>query len=70
MRRRRRLGRSAASVPVGAGVEKDDLLTGMPNVLLTQHVAASSIESLRDIHAEAANQALALLEQAGRLARQ
>ena len=47
----------------------NDLLTGMPNVLLTQHIAASSIESLEDIHAEAANQALGLLEQAGRLAR-
>ena len=47
----------------------NDILTGRPDVLLTQHIAASSIESLRDIHAEAANQALALLEQAGRLAR-
>ena len=46
---------------------KNDLLTGMPNVLLTQHIAASSIESLEDIHSEAANQALILLEQAGRL---
>ena len=45
----------------------DDLLTGMPNVLLTQHIAASSIESLEDIHAEAAGQALLLLEKAGRL---
>jgi len=47
----------------------NDLLTGMPNVLLTQHIAASSIESLEDIHKEAAQQALTLLEQAGRLAR-
>ena len=46
----------------------NDLLTGMPNVLLTQHIAASSIESLADIHSEAASQAIALLEKAGRLA--
>jgi D-3-phosphoglycerate dehydrogenase len=46
----------------------NDLLTGMPNVLLTQHIAASSIESLEDIHTEAASQAIALLERAGRLA--
>ncbi len=48
---------------------KNDILTGMPNVLLTQHIAASSIESLADIHTEAASQAIWLLEQAGRLAR-
>jgi D-3-phosphoglycerate dehydrogenase len=47
----------------------NDLLTGMPNVLLTQHIAASSIESLADIHSEAAQQALLLLERAGRLER-
>ena len=47
----------------------NDLLTGLPNVLLTQHIAASSIESLRDIHTEAAQQAITLLEQAGRLQR-
>jgi D-3-phosphoglycerate dehydrogenase len=46
---------------------KNDILTGLPNVVLTQHIAASSIESLEDIHSEAANQALLLLEQAGRL---
>jgi D-3-phosphoglycerate dehydrogenase len=46
----------------------NDLLTGMPNVLLTQHIAASSIESLADIHTEAAQQAISLLEKAGRLA--
>ena len=44
----------------------NDVLTGMPNVLLTQHIAASSIESLRDIHTEAAQQAITLREQAGR----
>jgi len=45
----------------------NDLLTGRPDVLLTQHIAASSIESLQDIHTEAASQVLALLRQAGRL---
>ncbi len=46
---------------------KNDLLTGLPNVLLTQHIAATSDESLADLHIEAANQVLGLLEQAGRL---
>jgi D-3-phosphoglycerate dehydrogenase len=46
----------------------NDILTGLPNVLLTQHIAASSIESLTDIHTEAASQAIWLLERAGRLA--
>jgi D-3-phosphoglycerate dehydrogenase len=45
----------------------DDLLTGLPNVLLTQHIASVSDESSADIHAEAANQILGLLELAGRL---
>lgn len=47
----------------------NDPLTGHPSVTLTQHIAASSIESLQDIHPEAAQQALTLLEQAGRLKR-
>ena len=47
----------------------NDPLTGHPSVILTQHIAASSIESLKDIHPEAAQQALTLLEQAGRIAR-
>jgi len=46
----------------------NDLLTGLPNVLLSQHIAATSIESNEDIHAEAAAQALVLLERAGRIA--
>lgn len=47
----------------------NDVLTGHPSVILTQHIAASSIESLQDIHPEAAQQALTLLEQAGRIQR-
>ncbi len=46
----------------------NDVLTGLPNVILTQHIAATSIESNEDIHAEAAAQALVLLERAGRIA--
>ena len=46
----------------------NDLLTGLPNVLLSQHIAASSIESNTDIHAEAASQALILLAQKGLIA--
>jgi D-3-phosphoglycerate dehydrogenase len=45
----------------------NDLLTGRSDVLLTQHIAASSIEAQEDIHTEAANQAITLLELAGRL---
>jgi D-3-phosphoglycerate dehydrogenase len=45
----------------------NDLLTGHPHVLLTQHIASSSIESNEDIHPEAAAQALVLLEAAGLL---
>ena len=44
-----------------------DRITHMPNVLLTQHIAASSIESVAGLHVEAANQIVALLRQAGRL---
>ena len=46
---------------------KHDLLTGLPNVLLTQHIAATSEESLEDIHIEASNQVLGLLEKAGKI---
>jgi D-3-phosphoglycerate dehydrogenase / 2-oxoglutarate reductase len=44
-----------------------DLITHLPNVLLTQHIAASSVESVAGLHVEAANQIVALLRQAGRL---
>ncbi len=45
----------------------NDRITHLPNVLLTQHIAASSVESVAGLHVEAANQILALLRQAGRL---
>jgi D-3-phosphoglycerate dehydrogenase / 2-oxoglutarate reductase len=44
-----------------------DLITHLPNVLLTQHIAASSVESVAGLHVEAASQIVALLRQAGRL---
>jgi D-3-phosphoglycerate dehydrogenase / 2-oxoglutarate reductase len=45
----------------------NDRITDQPNVLLTQHIAASSMESVAGLHVEAANQIIALLRQAGRL---
>ena len=45
----------------------NDRITHLPNVLLTQHIAASSVESIAGLHVEAANQILAMLGQAGRL---
>jgi D-3-phosphoglycerate dehydrogenase len=44
-----------------------DRITHLPNVLLTQHIAASSVESVAGLHVEAANQIIGLLRQAGRL---
>ena len=44
-----------------------DRITRLPNVLLTQHIAASSVESVAGLHVEAASQIIALLRQAGRL---
>lgn len=46
---------------------KNDLLTGNPNVVLTQHIAASSVESVAGLHVEAAEQIIKILEGAGRL---
>lgn len=45
----------------------NDLLTSEPNIILTQHVAASSAESLAGLHVEAAEQIIKILEGAGRL---
>jgi phosphoglycerate dehydrogenase-like enzyme len=45
----------------------NDRITHLPNVLLTQHIAASSVESVAGLHVEAANQIITLLRQAGRL---
>lgn len=44
-----------------------DAITGRSDVLLTQHIAASSVESIAGLHVEAANQIVEMLRQAGRL---
>jgi D-3-phosphoglycerate dehydrogenase len=44
-----------------------DRITRHPNAILTQHIAASSVESVAGLHVEAANQIISLLRQAGRL---
>jgi D-3-phosphoglycerate dehydrogenase len=45
----------------------NDLLTTHPRVTLTQHIAASSEESVAGLHVEAAEQILKLLRETGRL---
>jgi phosphoglycerate dehydrogenase-like enzyme len=49
---------------------ENDPLLGLDNVVLTQHVAATSIEAFRDIHHLAVGHILAMLEAGGRLAPQ
>jgi D-3-phosphoglycerate dehydrogenase len=49
-------------------VPASDRLTGRGDVVLTQHIAASSMESVAGLHVEAAEQILRMLEGAGRLA--
>jgi D-3-phosphoglycerate dehydrogenase len=44
-----------------------DRITKLPNVILTQHIAASSQESVAGLHVEAAEQIIKLLREAGRL---
>ena len=44
-----------------------DLLTHHDKVVLTQHIAASSVESVAGLHVEAAEQILKLLRETGRL---
>ena len=46
---------------------KNDLLTKQKNIILTQHIAASSEESLAGLHVEAGQQIIKILEGAGRL---
>ena len=48
-------------------VAGQDRLTGRDDVILTQHIAASSIESVAGLHVEAAEQIVKLLREAGRL---
>jgi len=45
----------------------DDLLTGLPNVIITPHIAASSQEAVDDLHRQAAETAVELMRAAGRL---
>jgi phosphoglycerate dehydrogenase-like enzyme len=45
----------------------NDLLTTHDRVVLTQHIAASSVESVAGLHVEAAEQIIKLLREAGRL---
>ena len=44
-----------------------DRLSSRQDVLLTQHIAASSLESIAGLHVEAAEQIIRLLRAAGRL---
>jgi phosphoglycerate dehydrogenase-like enzyme len=46
---------------------RSDPLAGLPNILLTPHVAASSQEARQDLHEGCAREILRLLERAGRL---
>ncbi|MDQ3127938.1 MAG: hypothetical protein M3Q66_05710, partial [Chloroflexota bacterium] len=48
-------------------VAGQDRLTGRDDVVLTQHIAASSVESVAGLHVEAAEQIVRLLREAGRL---
>jgi len=48
-------------------VAEGDRLTGRDEVVLTQHIAASSVESVASLHVEAAEQIIRLLREAGRL---
>jgi D-3-phosphoglycerate dehydrogenase len=45
-----------------------DPLAGLDSVVVTQHVAATSVEAMEDIHGLAAGRVIDLLRQAGRLA--
>jgi D-3-phosphoglycerate dehydrogenase len=49
-------------------VRGQDRITGRDDVVLTQHIAASSVESIAGLHVEAAEQIIRMLREAGRLA--
>jgi D-3-phosphoglycerate dehydrogenase len=49
-------------------VPGQDRITGRDDVVLTQHIAASSVESVAGLHVEAAEQIIRMLREAGRLA--
>lgn len=48
-------------------VAGQDRITGRDDVILTQHIAASSVESIAGLHVEAAEQIVRMLREAGRL---
>ncbi len=48
-------------------VSGKDRITGRDDVVLTQHIAASSVESVAGLHVEAAEQIIRMLREAGRL---
>ena len=45
----------------------DDTIAGRDDVVATQHIAASSVESIAGLHREAADQIIKMLREAGRL---
>jgi D-3-phosphoglycerate dehydrogenase len=62
-----RLGGAALDVRAQEPPQSPDPLAGLPNVLLTQHLAATSAQAREDVHLIAARRALELLDAAGRL---
>lgn len=62
-----RVSVAALDVRASEPPTQPDPLTGLPNVILTPHVAASSREAARDLHRLAAGYVLDLLEAAGRI---
>jgi D-3-phosphoglycerate dehydrogenase len=62
-----RLGGAALDVRAQEPPPSPDPLAGLPNVLLTQHLAATSVEARNDVHLIAARRAVELLDAAGRL---
>jgi D-3-phosphoglycerate dehydrogenase / 2-oxoglutarate reductase len=62
-----RVAVAALDVRASEPPTQPDPLVGLPNVILTPHVAASSREAAEDLHRLAAGYVLGLLEDAGRI---
>ena len=62
-----RVAVAALDVRASEPPTQPDPLIGLPNVILTPHVAASSREAAQDLHRLAAGYVLGLLEDAGRI---